>query len=230
MSLTATSDNKKILLIEDEVKTATALKRGLEECNYFVDIAYDGVEGMSLLKSNNYKVIISDIVMPKLNGIDLCKQIREIQPDIPILLLSALDSIDDVVIGLDAGADDYLTKPFNFRELLARIRSLIKRFSVSDTLHFADISINLKTKDVKRAGTNIELTAKEFKLLEYFMQNPNTVISRSDLSRDIWNIDFETGTNVVEVYINYLRNKIDKPFPKKLIHNIHGVGYTLKEV
>jgi len=222
-----------LLVIEDERKTADALKMGLEENGYSVDVAYEGMEGLALLKTNKYQLVISDIIMPKLNGISLCRQIRAYQSNIPVLLLTALDSKDDIINGLDAGADDYLTKPFDFRELLDRIRVLTKRMDQgaisSLPLQFADIVINPKNKAVTRSGTAVELTAKEFKLLEYFLRKPNAVISRADLARDIWNIDFNTGTNIVEVYINYLRNKIDKPFAKKLIHNIHGVGYILKE-
>jgi two-component system copper resistance phosphate regulon response regulator CusR len=218
-----------ILVIEDERKTADALKKGLENNGYEVDVAYDGLSGIKLFEGGNYKLIISDIIMPKLNGIDVCEQIRNSQPNIPILLLTALDSKDSVVKGLNSGADDYLTKPFDFRELLARIRNLTKRLDISDTIQFADIEMNITGRQVTRAGKSIPLTAQEFKLLEYFIRKPNTVISRSDLAKDVWNTDFETGTNVVEVYINYLRNKIDKPFSKKLIHNIHGVGYVLKE-
>jgi two-component system copper resistance phosphate regulon response regulator CusR len=222
-----------LLIIEDERKTADALKKGLEESGYTVDVAYDGLSGLSLVKTNQYHLIISDIIMPKLNGIGLTEQVRALPSSIPILLLTALDSKDDVVGGLNAGADDYLTKPFDFRELLARVRALTKRIDPSATtpvtLQFADIEMNLKTNTVTRAGTAVELTAKEFKMLEYFIRRPNTVVSRADLARNIWNIDFNTGTNIVEVYINYLRNKIDKPFGKRLIHNIHGVGYILKE-
>ena len=222
-----------LLVIEDEQKTANTLKKGLEESGYNVDVAYDGASGLSLTKKNNYQLIISDIIMPKLNGIALCKQIREDKPGIPILLLTALDAKEDVVNGLNSGADDYLTKPFDFRELLARIKVLTRRADTSIafalTLNFADVQMNLKDRTVTRSGIPVELTTKEFKLLEYFIRRPNTVISRGELSRDIWNIDFNTGTNMVEVYINYLRNKIDKPFGKKLIHNIHGIGYILKE-
>jgi two-component system copper resistance phosphate regulon response regulator CusR len=221
-----------ILVIEDEHKTADALKKGLEENGYHVNVAYDGLVGLDLLKAGQYQLVISDVIMPKLNGISLCKQIRSFQPSVPILLLTALDSKEDVVTGLDAGADDYLTKPFDFRELLARIRVLTKRADASAIqvpLQFSDIVLNLKNKTVTRAGKQVDLTPKEFKLLEYFMRKPNIAISRSDLARDIWNVDFDTGTNIVEVYINYLRNKIDKPFGKKLVHNIHGVGYILKE-
>lgn len=218
-----------ILVIEDERKTADALKKGLENNGYEVDVAYDGLSGIKLFETGKYKLIISDIIMPKLNGIDICEQIHNSQPDVPILLLTALDSKDSIVQGLNSGADDYLTKPFDFRELLARIRNLTKRFDKSDIIQFADIEVNIKGKQVTREGKSIILTAQEFKLLEYFIRKPNTVISRADLVRDVWNSDFETGTNVVEVYINYLRNKIDKPFNKKLIHNIHGIGYVLKE-
>lgn len=222
-----------ILIVEDETKTANALKKGLEDSGYIVDVAYDGLDGLAQFSGGKYQLIVSDIIMPGITGIELCKRIRAIHPSIPILLLTAIDSKDNVVTGLDAGADDYLTKPFDFRELLARIRRLLKRSAplpeVMDTLYFADIEVNLKLKQVARAGTGITLTAQEFKLLEYFMRKPNTVISRADLARDIWNIDFETGTNIVEVYINYLRNKVDKPFGKKLIHNLHGIGYILKE-
>lgn len=221
-----------ILLIEDERKTANALKKGLEDSGYAVDVAYDGLSGLAQVNSKNYKLIISDIIMPKLSGLELCKRIRSIHPNVPILLLTALQSKDDVVTGFESGADDYLTKPFDFRELQVRIASLLKRSTapaaVHEVLTFADLEIDLKTRQVKRGGTLINLTAQEFKLLEYFMRKPNVVVSRMDLARDIWNIDFETGTNIVEVYINYLRNKVDKPFGLKLIHNLHGVGYILR--
>lgn len=222
-----------LLIIEDERKTADSLKKGLEESGYEVDVAYDGVSGLTLAKSNKYNLIISDIILPKLNGIELCRQITNLQFNVPILLLSALDTKDDVVGGLEAGADDYLTKPFDFRELVARVRVLTKRKDVVSTpvsiLSFSDISMNLNSKEVFREGKQLELTVKEFRLLEYFIRKPNVVISRAELAKEIWNIDFNTGTNIVEVYINYLRNKIDKPFTKKLIHNLHGMGYILKE-
>jgi two-component system copper resistance phosphate regulon response regulator CusR len=222
-----------LLIIEDERKTADSLKKGLEESGYLVDVAYDGITGLTFAKSNKYNLIISDIVLPKLNGIELCKQITKLQFNVPILLLSALDTKDDVVGGLEAGADDYLTKPFDFRELVARVKVLTKRKDAVPVtvsiLSFSDISMNLNSKEVYREGKLIELTVKEFRLLEYFIRKPNVVISRAELAKEIWNIDFNTGTNIVEVYINYLRNKIDKPFEKKLIHNLHGMGYILKE-
>ena len=222
-----------LLIIEDERKTADSLKKGLEESGYEVDVAYDGMTGLSLARSNKYNLIVSDIVLPKLNGVELCRQISTMESNVPILLLSALDSKDDVVSGLEAGADDYLTKPFDFRELVARVRILTKRKEVISAplslVSFADITMNLNSKEVTRGGVHIELTAKEFRLLEYFIRTPNTVISRAELAKEIWNIDFNTGTNIVEVYINYLRNKIDKPYERKLIHNLHGMGYILKE-
>lgn len=218
-----------ILVIEDEHKTADTLKKGLEDSGYAVDVAYDGASGLDLLQTGNHKLIITDIIMPVMNGLDLCRTIRLNQPNIPILMLTALDSPENAVAGLDAGADDYLAKPFDFKELLARVKNLTKRLDLSDTLRFSDLELNLTTKQVSRAGKVVELTAQEFKLLVYFMHKPNTVVSREELARDVWHIDFETGTNIVEVYINYLRNKIDKPFGKKLIHNMHGVGYLLKE-
>ena len=222
-----------LLIVEDELKTANILKMGLEESGYMVDTAGDGVAGLVLAQANSYQVIVSDIVMPKLNGIELCRQIRAYESNVPILLLTALDSKKDVIEGLDAGADDYLTKPFNFGELLARLRVLTKRnnnaLQEPSVIQFADLSMNLLSKEVFRADTAIELTVKEFNLLEYFVRRPRIVVSRAELAKEIWNIDFNTGTNIVEVYINYLRNKVDKPFTQKLIHNIHGAGYVLKE-
>lgn len=222
-----------LLIIEDERKTADSLKKGLEESGYEVDVAYDGLTGLSLAKTNKYNLIVSDIVLPKMNGVELCRQISSLESNVPILLLSALDSKDDVVSGLEAGAEDYLTKPFDFRELVARVRILTKRKETVaaplSLITFSDITMNLNSKEVSRGGVHIELTAKEFRLLEYFIRTPNTVISRAELAKEIWNIDFNTGTNIVEVYINYLRNKIDKPFERKLIHNLHGMGYILKE-
>ena len=165
----------RILLVEDEAKTAAALKIGLENSGYTVDVANDGFIGLSLFKSYHYAIVISDVIMPKINGFDLCRQIRKVNTQIPILFLTALFSKEQVVTGLDSGADDYLTKPFDFSELLARIRVLLKRSALADTLTFADLEIHLKSKQVNRGGVSIELTAKEFKLLEYFMERPNTV-------------------------------------------------------
>lgn len=223
----------KLLLIEDEIKTAQSLKLGFEENGFSVDVANDGKIGFDLSLKSSYHVIISDIILPGMNGLDLCKSIREKQIKTPILLLSALGSTDEKVIGFEAGADDYLVKPFAFRELLARVNSLIKRNSSfigeNHKLIFGDLSLDLESKIAIRSGVNIELTQREFDLIKYFIENQNKIISKKSIAEDVWNINFDTGTNTIEVYVNYLRNKIDKPFANKLIHTAHGMGYILKE-
>lgn len=223
----------KLLLIEDEIKTAQSLKLGFEENGFSVDVATDGKTGFDLSLKSNYHVIISDIILPGMNGLNLCKSIRERQIETPILLLSALGSTDEKVIGFEAGADDYLVKPFAFRELLARVNSLVKRNSAfvgeNQKLIFGDLSLDLESKIAIRNGVNIELTQREFDLIKYFIENQNKVISKKSIAEDVWNINFDTGTNTIEVYVNYLRNKIDKPFATKLIHTAHGMGYILKE-
>jgi two-component system, OmpR family, copper resistance phosphate regulon response regulator CusR len=222
----------RILLIEDEVKTLQYIKKGLEENEYSVDIADDGQKGKALAFRNSYNLIISDIIMPGLNGRDLCRELHTAKIDTPILLLSALGSTDEIVEGLDSGADDYLAKPFEFKELLARIRSLTKRQSRNmpeeNILRAADLVMDVSRKTVSRDNKSIELTAKEFSLLEYFLRNQEKVIPRAELSKNVWNVDFDTGTNMVEVYVNYLRKKIDRDFEKKLIHTQFGMGYILK--
>jgi len=223
----------KILLIEDETKTLLYIKKGLEENDYEVDTAEDGKTGKTLALREAYNLIISDIIMPGMNGRELCKELREANVGTPILLLTALGSTDEVVEGLDSGADDYLSKPFEFKELLARIRSLTKRqvkqISEENILKAADLEMDVNRKMVSRAGKQIDLTAKEFLLLEYFLRHPDKVIPRSELAKNVWNVDFDTGTNMVEVYVNYLRKKIDRDFDKKLIHTQFGMGYILKE-
>lgn len=222
----------KILLVEDERKTIQFLKKGLEENGYEVDSAEDGNSGKNLAFRNSYNLIITDIIMPELTGRELCQELRKAKIDTPILMLTALSETDDVVEGLDSGADDYLAKPFEFKELLARIRSLTKRQPIlqnESQLRFADLVMNVNAKTVIRAGKKIDLTSKEFSLLEYFMRNPGRVIPRAELSKHVWNVDFDTGTNMVEVYVNYLRKKIDKDFDHKLIHTQFGMGYILKE-
>jgi two-component system copper resistance phosphate regulon response regulator CusR len=222
----------RILLLEDEPKTAEVLKKGLEENGYEVDLAFDGRTGLDLTIQNSYHVIISDIMMPHMSGLDFCKKIREAGNETPVLLLTALDTTDDVVQGFETGADDYLAKPFAFRELLARTKALVKRGRPSTTtriLTAADLLVNLDTRTATRAGKTIELTPKEFGLLEYFLVNKNKILSKKDLARDVWKIDFDTGTNMVEVYVNYLRNKIDRDFEPKLLHTQFGHGYILKE-
>jgi DNA-binding response OmpR family regulator len=224
-----------ILVIEDERRVADLLKRGLEEQGYQVTLTYDGEMGKHLALSKDYDLIITDILLPKITGIDLCRQIREAKPDSLILMLTALGTTDDKVEGFDAGADDYMVKPFDLRELHARIKSLLKRSHIKSDklgniiLRIADLEMNQHAKSVIRAGKAIDLTPKEFKLLEYMMQNPDRVLSRSEIAEKVWNTHFDTGTNFIDVYINYLRKKIDKDFTNKLIHTKSGMGFIFKE-
>jgi DNA-binding response OmpR family regulator len=223
----------KILVIEDEQKVAAFIKSGLEQNQYEVDLAYDGFIGEKLALSRNYNVVLLDIVIPSINGLDLCKKIKAQKPHLPVLMLTALGTTSDKVHGFDSGADDYLVKPFEFLELVARIRALTKRseYSVqtSETLQVHDLTLDLGKKTANREGKTISLTAKEFDLLEYFMRNPGRVISKAELSEKVWGINFDTGTNVVEVYINILRKKIEKDFAAKLLHTRIGLGYLLAE-
>jgi two-component system, OmpR family, copper resistance phosphate regulon response regulator CusR len=223
----------KILLVEDEPKTALSVKSGLEEFGYDVEIAIDGVAAKHLALANLYSLIITDIMLPKLDGRQLCKEIRKVNAEIPILMLTALGSTDEIVKGFDCGADDYLIKPFVFQELIARVKSLLKRNGKSTSeeliLALADLSMNLDLRTVTRGEKTIDLTAKEFALLEYFLQHPGKVISKAELAKNVWQMDFDTGTNMVEVYVNYLRKKIDRYFEQKLIHTQVGMGYVLRE-
>ncbi|KIA97425.1 MULTISPECIES: response regulator transcription factor [unclassified Flavobacterium] len=222
-----------ILVIEDNQRVAELILRGLEEHGFIPTIAYDGRSGKKLALSNQYDLIITDIILPKLDGLDLCKEIRLVKPDLPIIMLTALGTTDDKVEGFDAGADDYLTKPFEMRELLVRIRALLKRSNnnINNTgfiLKYADLEMNLQTKSIIRNETAINLTPKEFKLLEYMLQNSERVLSRTEIAEKVWDTHFDTGTNFIDVYINYLRKKIDKDFDKKLIHTRSGMGFILK--
>lgn len=219
-----------ILLVEDEPKTLQYIKKGLEENAYRVDTAEDGRTGKHLALRNHYNLIITDVIMPGLDGRALCSELRDANIQTPILMLTALGTTSEIVAGLDSGADDYLSKPFEFNELLARIRSLTKRQRIAEEkqLGIADLLMDVDKKTVKRAGKQIDLTAKEFALLEYFLRNQEKVIPRSELAKNVWNLDFDTGTNMVEVYVNYLRKKIDRDFEKKLIHTQFGMGYVLK--
>jgi len=223
----------KILIIEDEPKVVAFLKKGLEENGYDVEFAYDGQIGERLATKEYFDLILLDVIIPHINGLELCKRIREINQQIPILILTALGTTDDKVTGFDAGADDYLVKPFEFKELLARIKALTKRTSGivqnSRMLKIGDLELDLDRKIAKRGDKTIELTAKEFSLLEYFMQNKGRVVTRSEISEKVWDISFDTGTNVVDVYVNILRKKIEKDFDKKLIHTRIGMGYIFGE-
>jgi DNA-binding response OmpR family regulator len=222
-----------ILVIEDEVNVSSFIKKGLEEEGYCVDVAYDGLMGLKLSCSKEYDIILLDVVLPQMNGMEVCKRHRkEMGFEIPILMLTALSSTDDVVQGLDAGADDYLLKPFKFKELLARINALLRRKTKgnsSKTYQFADLLLDTDTKIASRSGQTIELTSKEFRLLEYFMANPKRVLSRTTLLESVWDKNADLNTNIVDVYVNYLRNKIDKGFDTKLIHTMIGMGYVLKD-
>ncbi len=223
----------KVLIIEDEVKTVQSLKKGLEEHQMEVDFAYDGQTGKQLAESGNFDVIVSDVVMPKMTGFELIKQLRTTGVETPILLLTAMGTTDDKVTGFEAGADDYLVKPFEFKELLMRIRALARRGKEGvpqrTILYFADLEMNLDAKTCTRSGKKIELTPKEFALTEYLIRNQGRVVSKTEIAEKVWDINFDTGTNVIEVYVSYLRNKLDRPFDKKLIHTMFGLGYVLKE-
>jgi len=227
-------EERKILIIEDEKKIATTLKKGLTENGYHVDLAFDGLIGKRLFESNNYDLLILDINLPGMNGYELCKAIRNTNQHIPIIMLTAMNTTEDKIEGFDNGTDDYIIKPFEFKELLVRIRALLKRtmnqqLPTGNILKVADLEMNLDTKEVKRADQPITLTAKEFQLLEYFMRNRNRVLSRADIAERVCEIDFDTQTNVIDVYVNYLRNKIDKKFDTRLIHTQVGMGYIMKE-
>lgn len=222
----------KILLIEDEVKAIETLKRGFLENHIIADVAYNGLDGLKMVEANHYDVIISDIIMPNLSGFELVKLLRSKGNRSPVILLTALSGTDNTVEGLEAGADDYMVKPFEFKELLARLKALSRRGKDSPIQHkvlnYADVKMDIDAKEFFRSGKRIELTPKEFALLEYFIRHQGRVISKGEIAEKVWDISFDTNTNMIEVYINYLRNKIDRPFDKKLIHTIFGSGYVFK--
>lgn len=224
----------KILVVEDEKRVADLLKIGLEENGYQVLVAYDGEMGLRLFQTNSFQLVISDIILPKLNGFELCQEIRKADEQIPILMLTALGTADDKLEGFDVGADDYMVKPFDFRELLARVKVLLKRHSVSNIevvkeISYADLNINLERQEVSRSGTFIKLSPKEYNLLVYLAENAEKVVSRVEIAEKVWNTHFDTGTNFIDVYINYLRKKMDKDFNVKLIHTKPGVGFILTD-
>ncbi|WP_267740560.1 response regulator transcription factor [Myroides injenensis] len=223
-----------ILVIEDDIRVAELLQRSLEEQQYKVDIAYDGYLGKKLALQKSYNLIITDVILPKINGIDLCKELKREIPQVPVIMLTALGTTDDKVEGFDAGADDYLVKPFELRELYVRIRALLKRFESnsnpnSHLLRYADLELDLNEKKFMRNGIEIHLTPKEFNLIQYMMENPERVLSRTEISEKVWNTHFDTGTNFIDVYINYLRKKIDTIPSNKLIHTKSGMGFMLKK-
>jgi len=224
--------NTRILVVEDEPKVASFVMRGLEENGFSCEIAFDGLMGKRMYDTGSYDLIILDLNLPYKNGIELCKEIRNSDQKIPVLMLTALGTTEDKLTGFDAGADDYLVKPFEFRELLARIRSLLKRILVAETggslLSVLDLEVNLNTYEVTRCGKTIELTQKEFALLVYLLRNKGKVVTRMEIAENVWDINFDTGTNIIDVYVNFLRKKMDKDFSHKLIHTQTGVGYILK--
>jgi DNA-binding response OmpR family regulator len=224
----------RILLVEDEKKIADTLTKGLTELNYYVATAYDGKIGWRVFEAGNFHLVITDINLPGINGYELCKMIRNRNQHVPVIMLTALSATDDKIEGFDAGADDYMVKPFEFKELLVRIRALLKRtmnqqLPTGNILKVADLELNVDSMEVTRSGKAINLTAKEFQLLEYFMSNRNRVLSRADIAERVWDLDFDTRTNVIDVYVNFLRKKIDKDFETKLIHTQVGMGYIMKE-
>lgn len=219
-----------ILIVEDEPKVASFVKKGLEENKYDAEIAYDGLSAEKLVQQKHYDLFILDIIIPGINGLDLCRKLKKLNPNTPVLMLTALGTTDDKINGFDAGANDYLVKPFEFRELLARVKVLLKKPDLAPEsekiLRVDDLELDLDKKVARRGKSYIELTAKEFSMLEYFMKNRGRVLSRIDIAEKVWDIKFDFGTNVVDVYVNFLRKKIDKGFDKKLIHTRVGFGYV----
>jgi heavy metal response regulator len=220
----------RILVIEDEAKVASFIRRALEEESYAVDVAPDGTQGLDLASEGLYDLIVLDLMLPGLSGMDVLKELRKQKIRTPVLILTARSKVDQKVQGLDAGADDYLTKPFAIDELLARARALLRRAAgeAGGTLQVDDLVLNPATREVTRGGQRIDLTTKEYALLEYLMRNAGRVLTRPMISEHVWNLDFDTFTNVIDVYVNYLRNKIDRGRDRKLIHTVRGSGYVLK--
>lgn len=222
----------KILLVEDEPNLLSILRKGLAEKNFEVSAALDGTTAMAMLESNTFDVVVLDVMLPDINGIEICRRLRAAGNFVPILMLTALDSSENIVTGLNAGADDYMAKPFKFSELEARINALARRSQQEhrppEIITIEDLEIDRLAKTVKRGNDTIVLTAKEFKLLYYLAKNSGMILSREKILDNVWNINFDMNTNVVDVYINYLRKKIDKPYSTKLIHTIKGLGYVIK--
>lgn len=226
----------KILVIEDEQRVAQLIKTGLCELGFDAAVAYDGDMGLRLFKSGGFSLVVSDVILPGMNGFELCREIRKLNPDVPVLMLTALGSTDDKLDGFDAGADDYMVKPFDFRELAARINILLKRrtisggqVEVSSEVRYADLLIDKKTSKVSRGGTDIKLSPKEYKLLIYMAENADRIITRDEISEKVWDTHFDTGTNFIDVYINYLRKKVDRDFDVKLIHTRTGMGFIFTD-
>jgi two-component system, OmpR family, copper resistance phosphate regulon response regulator CusR len=221
-----------ILLIEDDTQVASFIKKGLNEQGYIVTMTYDGQTGKSIAVEQEFDLVILDVMLPLFNGYEVCKYIKQEKEDLPVLMLTALGTVQNKIEGFESGADDYLPKPFHFDELIARIKALVRRQKAiiqSKTHTIADLVIDLRKKSVSRAGKEILLTAKEYTLLELMMANQGRILSRTFIMESVWGINFNRGTNLIDVYINYLRTKIDKDHSKKLIHTIVGMGYVLKD-
>jgi len=222
-----------LLIVEDEQKIADSLKQGLSENGFYTQVAYDGLQGLRMFTNGSFNLVILDINLPGMNGYDLCKAIRNIDTTVPLMMLTAMSAVEDKIEGFDVGVDDYIIKPFDFRELLVRVRALLKRVhtitEAGQYLKAGNLLMNLDTKEVIRDNKPILLTAKEFQLLEYLMRNKNRILSRADIALNVWDIDFDSGTNIIDVYVNYLRKKIDKKFDTPLIHTQVGMGYVLKD-
>ena len=220
----------RLLVVEHEKKVASFIKQGLEEESYAVDVASDGEEGLGMALDRVHDLIILDILLPKMDGLRILQELRREKVTTPVLLLTVRATIEDKVLGLDAGADDYLTKPFAFEELLARVRALLRRRAEAEppVLQVADLTLDPARHVVARGGEKVELTPREFALLAYFMRNPGRVLTRTTISEHVWDYNFDTMTNVIDVYVNYLRKKIDAGREPKLIHTVRGVGYVLK--
>ncbi|MBB5619660.1 DNA-binding response OmpR family regulator [Pedobacter cryoconitis] len=224
----------KLLIVEDEPNVVSVLKRGLSSEGFELSVAPDGFIALEMVSAHSFALIILDIMLPGINGLDLCKQIKKNHPQIPIIMLTALSSTENIVTGLDNGADDYLVKPFKIAELSARIRMLLRRHAgglqqADEIITIGDLQVNISGKTVTRANQEITLTATEYRLLQFFARNKNKTLSRIDILENVWDIDFNMGTNVVDVYVNYLRKKIDKGFSTTLLHTVVGLGYLLKE-
>lgn len=226
-------EQKKILIVEDEFKVATFIKKGLLTQNLNSEIAPTGLDAIELFTNKHFDLVILDIGLPDISGLEVCDEIRKINSKVPILMLTAMGSLNDKLSGFEVGTNDYMVKPFDFMELLVRIRSLLKycydTTEKMDSMHISDLELDLSQKIARRSGKEIELTAREFNLLEYLMINKGKVVSKVEIAENVWDINFDTHTNFVEVYINYLRNKIDKGYSNKLIHTVVGMGYMLKQ-